>query len=192
MIKKSMIVNVLTRISLCSLIVFSSGCSLGSQKGMSRSNTDLIPGEKASKEIVEPLKPEDIKVEMFLAKKWKKDDKIIKGRLKEASVKRIIIQYFRFGDPPTNIVIGKDIPADIARLAINIALTYNKDIKTILPEFRFFPHYIAIGSSAFDEQAEIPIFPEDLARLRDPSLSTEEFHTLYRSLTGEDQELQTY
>lgn len=190
--RRRTIPKIWVKMVLCSLIVVSSGCALGRQKAVNKSNTDRISAEVVSKETLEPSKPEDIKVEIVLAKKWKKDDKIIKGKLKEASVHRVMIQYFRFGDPPTNIVIGKKVPADIARLAITIALTYNKDIKTILPEFRFFPHYIAIGSSAFDEQAEIPIFPEDLERLRDPSLSTEEFHALYRSITGEDQELQTY
>jgi len=155
-------------------------------------NSGFVSNEAVSKNIVPALKPEEIKVEMVLARKWKKEDKIIKQKLRDSSVKRVMIQYFRFGDPPTNIVIGRDVPADIARLAIEIALAYNNDIKTILPEFRFFPHYIGIGSSAFDEQAEIPIFPEELERLRDPSLSTEEFHALYRSYTGEEEDLPTY
>ncbi|MFQ5597933.1 MAG: hypothetical protein ACE5GK_07770 [Nitrospiria bacterium] len=151
----------------------------------------MRPKEPSAHQI-QPLDPEKIKVEMVLSRKWKKEAKVIKEKLRKASVKRVMIQYVRVGNPPTNLVIGRDIPADIARLAIELALAYNKDIHTILPEFRFFPHYIAIGSSAFDEQAEIPIFPEDLERLRDPSLSTEEFHALYRSLTGEDEALPTY
>lgn len=158
--------------------------SFGAEPG----ETDLQP----TQDLITSVPPEKIKVEMFLAKKWKKEGKAIKQKLRDASVKRVKIQYFRLGDPPSNIAIGKHIPADIARLAIELALTYNREINTILPEFRFFAHYIAIGSSAFDEQSEIPILPEDLEKLRNPSLSTEEFHAFYRSLTGEDEGLPTY
>ncbi len=139
-----------------------------------------------------PLKPEDIKVELILARKWKKEDKAIKEIFREASINRVFIQYFRHGEPPTNLIVGRDVPAHIGRLAIEAAILLNGGVDTLLPEFRFFPHYIAFGSSAFDEQAEIPIMPEELDKLRDPKLSTEEFHTYYRSITGEDKELPTY
>ena len=166
--------------------------SLPQQSFAADQERSTLQPKEGTETLLTPVPPEKVKVEMFLAKKWKKEGKAIKQKLRDASVKRVKIQYFRFGDPPSNIAIGKNIPADIARLAIEIALTYNKEIATILPEFRFFSHYIAIGSSAFDEQAEIPILPEDLEKLRDPSLSTEEFHAFYRSLTGEDKGLPTY
>ncbi len=169
-------------------ILISFGCAARKQA----SPADLVSDKPVLKSTIKPLKPEEIKVEMSLAKKWKPEDKTIKKKLHDVSVKRVKIQYFRFGDPPTNLVIGKDVPADIARLAIEIALDYNKDVRSILPEFRFFPHYIGIGSNAYDEQAEIPLFPEDLEKLRDPSLSTEAFHALYRSITGEDEARPTY
>jgi hypothetical protein len=59
-------------------------------------------------------------------------------------------------------------------------------------QFRSFPDHIVIGSSAFDEASQIPINPEDVERLPDPSLTTPEFHELYRRLTGEDRRLPTY
>lgn len=148
-----------------------------------------LPGLIAE-EVIPVLSPEEIKVELILARNRKKDAKKIKKILRDASIKRIMIQYFQRGggDPPKNIVIGKHVPADIARLAIDLAFTYNKGITHLLPEFRFFAHYIAIGNSAFDIQAQIPVLPEDVERLRNPALSTEEFHALFRSLTGEDEE----
>jgi hypothetical protein len=133
-----------------------------------------------------------ILVELFLAKERKGDLDTIKKELEAASITRIRAQFFRLGNPPENIAIGKNIPAPVARMAIRLALTYNRGIKFILPEFRFFPDHIVIGSSAYDEKSQIPIRPEDVKRLSDPSLSTEEFHHLYRSLTGEDKRLPTY
>ena len=60
------------------------------------------------------------------------------------------------------------------------------------PQFRYFPDHIVFGSSAFDEASQIPISPEDVAQLSDPSLTTPEFHELDRRLTGEDRRLPTY
>ncbi len=134
-----------------------------------------------------PMPREEIKVELFLMKERKKDGKFIKQLLAEQKIKKIMIQYFRAGNPPKNLVLGKRIPADVARMMIELAIHYNNGITHLVPEFRFYDHYAAFGNSAFDIQAQIPIAPEDLERLRDESLSTEEFHTLFRSLTGEDE-----
>jgi len=133
-----------------------------------------------------------ILVELFLAKERKGDLEAIKKEFEAVGITRIRPQFFRLGHPPENIAIGKDIPADVARLAIRLAVTYNGNIKTILPEFRYFPDHIVIGTSAFDEKSEIPIQPEDLKRLSDPSLTTAQFHELYRHLTGEDVRNPTY
>jgi len=133
-----------------------------------------------------------ILVELFLAKERKGDLEAIKKEFEAVGITRIRPQFFRLGHPPENIAIGKDIPADVARLAIRLAVTYNGNIKTILPEFRYFPDHIVIGTSAFDEKSEIPSQPEDLKRLSDPSLTTAQFHELYRHLTGEDVRNPTY
>jgi len=42
-----------------------------------------------------------------------------------------------------------------------------------------------VATSAWDEKSETKITPEQLEQLRDPNLSTEEFHALYVKLTGE-------
>jgi len=131
-----------------------------------------------------------ILVELFLAKERKGDLDAIKKELEAAGITRIRPQFFRLGNPPENIAIGKDIPADVARLAIRLAVTYNRDIKSLLPEFRF--DHIVIGTSAYDQASEVPIRPEDLKRLSDPSLTTVQFHEVYRQLTGEDKRNPTY
>jgi hypothetical protein len=133
-----------------------------------------------------------ILVEIFLAKEHKENLETIKKELRAVGITRIRPQLFRLGNPPENIAIGKNIPADVARLAIRLAVTYNRDIKFILPEYRYFPDHIVIGSSAFDESSQIPIQPEDLKNLSDSALTTEQFHELYRKLTGEDKRLPTY
>ena len=133
-----------------------------------------------------------ILVEIFLSPDQKKNLEMIKNELQAVSITRITVQFFRLGHPPQNIAIGRNIPATVARLAIQLAMTHNGGVKYLLPQYRLFPDYIAIGTSAFDESSQIPILPKNLERLTNPSLSTPEFHSLYRSLTGEDRRTPTY
>ncbi len=156
------------------------------------------PEEKGQRHFKEdegpfvPMPREEIKIELFLMKERKKDDKFLKGFFAEQKIKRVMIQYFRAGNPPKNIVLGKRIPADVGRMMIELAIHYNNGVTHLVPEFRFYDHYAAFGNSSFDIQAQIPITPEDLDKLRDESLSDEEFHVLFRSLTGEDQGVISY
>jgi hypothetical protein len=46
--------------------------------------------------------------------------------------------------------------------------------------------YIAIASSSFDDTVEYPVGEEAVQELENPSLTTEEFHKLYRRLTPVD------
>ncbi len=127
-----------------------------------------------------------ILAEIFLAREIKGREAELRRELESISITRVRIQYHRMGHPPRNLAIGKNVPAPVAREVIRLANRYNDGIRFLLPQIRFFPDYVAIGSSAFDEASNIPIAPEDLARLQDPALSSEEFHALYRQLTGED------
>lgn len=147
---------------------------------------------RLAQESENPQANSKLLVELFLAKERKGDLDAIKKEFEALGITRIRPQFFRLGNPPENIAIGKDVPADVARLVIRLAITYNRDIKFLLPQYRFFPDQIVIGSSAFDEKSQIPIRPEDLQKLSDPALATPQFHELYRHLTGEDKRLPTY
>jgi hypothetical protein len=131
-------------------------------------------------------------VEIFLAKERKPDLEALRREFATLSVTRVNVQFFRLGHPPENFAVGPGTPAEVARLALRMAKRYNDGVKYILAQYRFFPNHIAIGTSAFDEASQIPITPENVERLADPSLSTEQFHALYRQLTGEDRRLPTY
>jgi len=146
----------------------------------------------AEKGPVSPGTNPKILVEIFLSADRKEDLDEIKRAFEAVSVTRVRAQFFRAGNPPQNIAIGKSVPASVARLAIRLAIAYNRGVKHLLPEYRYFPDHIAIGTSAFDEASQIPVRPEDIERLSDPALTTEQFHELYRNLTGEDKRLPTY
>ncbi len=128
-------------------------------------------------------------MEIWLAHPHKKSNRSIRKELKGKSIKvlRHTIQYWkpRGGHPPTNIAIGRSLTAEDARWAIDFALRYNDNIDGLIFQRLNPPHYVAVATSAWDDKSETPITPEQLAQLRDPKLTTEEFHALYVKLTNE-------
>ena len=128
-------------------------------------------------------------IEIWLAHKHKKQKKELRGFLKSKSIKVLnhTIQFWRpkGGHPPTNIAIGSAVSAEDARMAIDFALKYNDRVDLLVLRPLNPPNYVAIATSAWDELSQIPIKLEDLERLRDPKLTTEEFHSLYYELTNE-------
>ena len=135
-------------------------------------------------------------IEMWLAHKHKKKKKELRSYLKSKSIKvlRHTIQYWkpRGGHPPTNIAIGGGLSAADARLVIDLALQYNDDINGLIHQRLNPSNYVAIATSAWDDNSETPITQDQLAALRDSKLTTEEFHRLYRELTKEAEVAQKF
>jgi hypothetical protein len=152
--------------------------STGTLETRSSSEPDSSANREANKAIL---------VEIFLSREHADDLDAVKKAFAAASITKVRPQLFRLGNPPENIAIGRNITAPVARLAIQLAVTYNRGISHLLAEERLAPDYLAIGTSIFDESYQIPISPDDLKRLSDPSLTTPQFHALYRHLTKEDQ-----
>ena len=128
-------------------------------------------------------------IEVWLAHKHKKNNREIRKFLKSEQLKvlRHTIQYWKpkGGHPPTNIAIGSMVSARDARLMIDIAIKYNDKIDRLILRPLNPPNYVAIATSAWDEQSEILITSEDLEKLRNPKLSTQQFQALYAELTNE-------
>ncbi|MFQ5579942.1 MAG: hypothetical protein ACE5FZ_04965 [Nitrospiria bacterium] len=124
------------------------------------------------------------KIEMVLAKKkWKKKKKEIKKAvILENSQLKVRLKFFPFLDPPTNLGIGKCVSAENGRLAIEKALKYNRGVDFVIMQ-EFMPHHwVKIGATDLAELTWIAITPDDLMRLSEPGLSTEQFQELYRKL----------
>ena len=124
------------------------------------------------------------RVEVVLGKQYRAREAELKKEFAQAGFVNVHFQFARMGQPPQNIGLGRDVPADKAREAIRLALKYNLGVGILLPERLFPPRFITIASSNYDDTVEYPINPETLARLQDPELSTEAFHRLYRDLTS--------
>lgn len=123
------------------------------------------------------------RVEITLAKKWRKEKKEVKKAFSGASVPvKVRLNFFPFLNPPTNIGIGKCVPADMARLAIRKAIHYNGGVDRLVLQHVIPHHWIGIGTTKLAELSWISVTPEDLKRLMNPDLSDADFHVLYRNL----------
>lgn len=131
----------------------------------------------------EPASPSSGRVEMALANELRQDAETIKKEFAEAGLSNVHIQFVRRGQPPPNIGIGPSVSAERARAAIRLALKYNRAVKILLPAHLFPPYFMTVASSNYDDTMDFAINEDALRRLQDPSLTTDQFHELYRSLT---------
>jgi hypothetical protein len=124
------------------------------------------------------------RVEVVLASQYKNQVAALTDEFAQAGMTNVHFQFARMGQPPQNIGLGREVPADKAREVIRLALKYNSGVGILLPERLFPPRFVTIASSNFDDTVEYPIDQATLARLQDENLTTEEFHRLYRDLTS--------
>lgn len=132
---------------------------------------------------VEPAAVPQGRVEVILANEYRKDAEAITQEFEQAGLSNVHVQFLRLGQPPPNIGLGRQVSVERARQALRLAVKYNRAVKILLPSYLFPPNFITIASSNFDDTVEFPIDGEALRRLQDPSLTTEQFHELYRRLT---------
>lgn len=148
-------------------------------------NTAIGAGAPAPSSSADaPLTPAVSRVEVVLASQYRDQVTALKEEFTYAGMPNVHFQFAKMGQPPQNIGLGRDVPADKAREAIRLALKYNLGIGILLPERLFPPRFITIASSNYDDTVEYPIDQAALGKLQDPNLSTEAFHRLYRELTS--------
>jgi hypothetical protein len=124
------------------------------------------------------------RVEVVLASQYKNQVGTLTEEFSQAGMGNVHFQFVRQGQPPQNIGLGREVPADKAREVIRLALKYNLGVGILLPERLFPPRFATIASSNYDDTVEFPIDQAALARLQNQNLTTEEFHRLYRDLTS--------
>ncbi|HEX6950519.1 MAG TPA: hypothetical protein VF127_13040 [Nitrospira sp.] len=136
-----------------------------------------------------PTIPPVSRVEVVLANQFRNQVPALTEEFVQAGMTNVHFQFAKRGQPPQNIGLGRNVPADKAREAIRLALKYNLGVSILLPERLFPPRFVTIASSNFDDTVEYPIDQASLARLQDPSLTDEQFHRIYHELTSTPKEL---
>ncbi|MFO0775380.1 MAG: hypothetical protein U0172_12020 [Nitrospiraceae bacterium] len=123
------------------------------------------------------------RVEVVLAHEYKAREAEVREEFVQAGLQNIHFQYAKRGQPPQNIGMGREVPAELAREVIRLATKYNIGVNILLHERLFPPRFVTIASSNYDDTVEYPIDTTGLAKLSNPELSTDAFHEMYRSLT---------
>jgi hypothetical protein len=129
------------------------------------------------------------RVEVVLANQYKNQVPALTEEFIRAGMTNVHFQFVKRGQPPQNIGLGRDVPADKAREAIRLAVKFNLGVGILLPERLFPPRFVTIASSNFDDTVEYPIDQASLAKLQDPALTDGEFHRIYRELTSTPREI---
>jgi len=90
-------------------------------------------------------------IEMVLSKKWKGQVEEVKRALvSDAERVKVRLRFYPALDPPTNIGIGKCVPTDVARRAIQEAIKYSGKIDRLIRQDILPHHWIKIGSTGRD------------------------------------------
>jgi hypothetical protein len=124
-------------------------------------------------------------IEIVLAQKWKPEaDAVKQALIADSPAVKVRIKFYPFLDPPANIGIGSCVTAEVARRAIQETLRTHGKIDRLIRQDILPHHWVKIGSTDTAEMAWLPVGPEDVARLSDPALTTEQFQELYRTLAA--------
>ncbi|MFZ5876728.1 MAG: hypothetical protein ACOYXU_09995 [Nitrospirota bacterium] len=124
-------------------------------------------------------------IEIVLAQKWKPDaDAVKQSLIADLPAVKVRVKFYPFLDPPTNIGIGSCVSAEVARRAIQEAIHTSGKIDRLIRQDILPHHWVKIGSTDTAEMAWIPVGPDDVARLSDPALTTDQFQELYRTLAA--------
>ena len=122
-------------------------------------------------------------IEIVLAKKWKDQGGTVKQDFVSGrDAVKVRVRFYPFVDPPANIGIGKCVTAENGRRAIQEMMHYFGKVSYVIRQDILPHHWVKIGSTDTAELAWIPISEEDVVRLNDSALTTEQFQDLYRKL----------
>jgi len=134
----------------------------------------------------EPVETKGVKVEGYISKKFKRQKRAIIKEFGEMGHTRTAIRPFPMGKTAKVIGIGRCVPAYIARHVMATTLKYTSGIESLVNQAFLHTHWIGIGTTMFDEPSQQVVTQEQVKQLMDPALGDEEFHTLYRKFSVQD------
>ena len=137
-----------------------------------------LPGPAWALPPCQPLDKKPIKIEAWIAKKFKKKKTAIKMELESQGNTKARVKVFPMNKPAHVIAIGRCVPSYIARHALKVALKYAGGVKTLVDQDVLMASWIGIGTTAFDEYSQRTITQNQLDALLDESLDTSEFQKL--------------
>ena len=134
----------------------------------------------------QPLDKRPVKLEAWLSKKYRGELPYLRKKFGAMGDTRVTLWLYPSENPSGSVAIGRCVPAFIARHALQRATTYTKGVKSLVHQSFLAPHWIGLGTSLFSELSQKPVTSKQVKTLLDDTLSTREFHALYRKYTEQD------
>lgn len=134
----------------------------------------------------EPVEKKPVKVEGYISKQFKKQGKAISKEFAEMGHTRVVLRPFPMGETAKVVAIGRCVPAYIAQHALKLALQYTGGVEQIVNQTFVHAHWVGIGTTMFDEPSQQNVSSEQVQKLLQPGLTTDEFQALYRKLSIQD------
>lgn len=139
-----------------------------------------------AEEDCSPGDRKEIKVEGYISKKFKKDERKIYKEFKEAGPVRVALRTFPMGDTSRHVAVGRCVPAAVARHVLRKAMEYTSGVGTLVVQDFVPAHWVGIGTTMFDEPSQQAVTPDQVEKLLDPNLTDEQFHAMYREFSRQD------
>ncbi len=136
-----------------------------------------------AQEKCQPINKKRIKIEGYIAKKFRKNRKAIIKEFTELGNSKAALRVYPMGETSKVIAIGKCVPVNIAQHVIKKAIEYSTGVESLVQQQFVHGHWIGVGVTIFDEPSQQLVSAEQVQLMLNPNLSNEAFHKLYRKLS---------
>ena len=140
-----------------------------------------------AREKCQPLDKKRIKIEGYIAKKFRKKRKTIIKEFTKLGNSKAALRVYPMGETSKVIAIGKCVPVHIAQHVIRKALEYSTGVESLVQQQFVHGHWIGVGVTIFDEPSQQLVSSDQVQLMLNPDLSNESFHRLYRKLSVPNQ-----
>jgi hypothetical protein len=134
----------------------------------------------------------NLKVEAWLSKKYKKNVLDIQKEFKKKGIYKIGLFIYPADNPSRIVAIGRCVPVFLAQHFLKKAKKYSLGTTHLVNQGFISSHWTGLGSSLFSENSMNPITPIQLEMLMEESLDTQSFHALYKSFTVQRKKIKAF
>ena len=96
---------------------------------------------------------------------------------------RVTLWVYPAENPSKIVAIGRCVPAYITRHTLQKAMEYSGGVNALVHQGFISSNWIRVGTSLFAESSFQSISQDQLDRLMDDSLDTQQFQSIYRQFT---------
>jgi hypothetical protein len=139
-----------------------------------------------------PIEDKSVKVEAWMSKQYEKNLRQIRNEFSTMGNTQVTLWVYPAENPSKIVAIGNCVPAYIGRHMIRKAIEYSGGVSSLVNQGFFSSNWIGIGTSLFSENSFRPITQEQLIKLMDVSLDTQQFQKIYRQLTKQKKKVRAF